>query len=95
MGSEEPDGTGYPRGLTDGGIPMGAKILAVVDAFDALVVGRPYRTAVSNRVAMEELRRHERRQFDPKVIDALDRVLEERKDDRHVTPDLPGEEIRT
>lgn len=75
---EEPDGSGYPRGLTDGGIPLGAKILAVVDAYDSLRSGRPYRAAVAEEIALDEVRRHVGKQFDPDVVKALIRVLEKR-----------------
>jgi signal transduction histidine kinase/putative methionine-R-sulfoxide reductase with GAF domain len=77
---EQPGGSGYPRGLTDGGIPLGAKILAVVDAFDALRAGRPYRDSVSESDAFDELRRNAGRQFDPAVVEALVRVVERSTD---------------
>ncbi len=73
---EHPAGSGYPRGLTDQGIPLGAKILAVVDAYDAQRAGRPYRDAVGDSEAIEELRRNSGRQFDPAVVEALIRVLQ-------------------
>ncbi len=69
------DGTGYPRGLAGEAIPLGARILAVTDAYDSMVRGRPYRTARSRGEAVEELRRHAGGQFDPQVVDALGRVL--------------------
>jgi signal transduction histidine kinase/HD-GYP domain-containing protein (c-di-GMP phosphodiesterase class II) len=74
---EEPDGSGYPRGLLDPGIPKGAKILAVVDAYHALRTGRPYRAAVDRSTAIHEIRRHAGRQFDAEVVEALVRVLEQ------------------
>jgi len=67
---EEPDGTGYPRGLKEGGIPTGAKILAVVDAYHALRKGRPYKAAVDERGAVDELRKA-KGQFDGRVVEAL------------------------
>lgn len=75
---EEPDGSGYPRGLTDGGIPVGAKVLAVVDAYDALCTGRPYRPAVSREEALEEVKKHRGRQFDEQVVDALVKIVTKR-----------------
>ena len=69
------NGTGYPRGLQGEEIPLGARVLAVADAFDSMVRGRPYRTACSRAEALEELRRHAGTQFDPAVVDALERVL--------------------
>ncbi|MFN8177487.1 MAG: ATP-binding protein [bacterium] len=73
---EEPDGSGYPRGLLDSGIPRGAKILAVVDAYHALRTGRPYRAAVDSKAAIAEIRRNAGRQFDIEVVEALVRVLD-------------------
>lgn len=77
---EEPDGSGYPRGLLDPGIPRGAKILAVVDAYHALRTGRPYRSAVDRATAIGEIRKHAGRQFDPEVVAALVRALEGTKE---------------
>jgi HD-GYP domain-containing protein (c-di-GMP phosphodiesterase class II) len=73
---EEPDGSGYPRGLLDPGIPRGAKILAVADAYHALRTGRPYRAAVDRAAAIAELRRHAGGQFDGEIVEALVRALE-------------------
>jgi signal transduction histidine kinase len=69
------NGTGYPRGLKGEEILLGARVLAVADAFDSMVRGRPYRTARSRDEALEELRCHAGTQFDPAVVDALARVL--------------------
>ncbi len=79
---EEPDGTGYPRGLADGGIPRGARILAVCDAYHALRTGRPYRASMTREAALAEIRRNEGKQFDPEVVEALVRVLERRAERR-------------
>jgi hypothetical protein len=73
---EELDGTGYPRGLAGPGIPRGARILAVIDAYDALRTGRPYKRAVDTADAVKELRANAGSQFDVQVVDALVRVLE-------------------
>ena len=78
---EEPGGTGYPRGLADSGIPRGAKILAVCDAYHALRTGRPYRTAMTRDSALAEIHRNEGKQFDPEVVEALVRALA-REDER-------------
>lgn len=59
---------GYPSGLTGDAIPLGARIIAVVDAFDAMTSDRPYRPARPVESAMEELRRQAGRQFDPRVV---------------------------
>ncbi len=70
------DGTGYPRGLRAEEIPVGARILAVVDAWESMTVGRPHRPARREDDARHELRRLAGRQFDPRVVDAFERVLD-------------------
>lgn len=65
------DGSGYPRGLTGEAIPLDARIVAVADAFDAMISGRPYREAIRPVQALEELARSRGSQFDPVVVDAL------------------------
>jgi len=61
------DGTGYPNGLAGESIPMEGRIVAVADAFDAMVRDRPYRKAMPMEEALEELLRQSGRQFDPGV----------------------------
>ena len=68
------DGGGYPLGLKGEEIPLLARIFAVADAFDAMTNDRPYRRALPTEDAMSELRRHRGRQFDPRVVDALERL---------------------
>jgi diguanylate cyclase (GGDEF)-like protein/PAS domain S-box-containing protein len=68
---ERYDGQGYPDGLAGSEIPLGSRIIAVCDAFDAMTTDRPYRTAMSDEVAIDELRRNAGTQFDPKVVDAF------------------------
>ena len=70
------DGNGYPRGLVGEQIPLGARILSVVDAFDSMTRSRPYRSPCTREQALNEIRRESGRQFDPHVIEALLRVLE-------------------
>jgi len=65
------DGTGYPRGLSGADIPQGARILAVVDAYESMTHGRPYRPALPRAQAIEELRREAGRHFDPQVVEAF------------------------
>ncbi len=62
---ERYDGTGYPDGLCGGQIPLGAKILAVADAYDAMTSERPYRKALSVESACAEVERGKSIQFDP------------------------------
>jgi signal transduction histidine kinase/putative methionine-R-sulfoxide reductase with GAF domain len=68
---ERMDGGGYPRGLRGDQIPLPARVLAVVDAFESLTVGRPYREPVSDAEALAELRRASGSQFDPAVVEVL------------------------
>ena len=68
---ERPDGNGYPDGLTGEDIPLGARIVAVADAFDAITSDRPYARARSADYAIEELRRCAGSQFDPQVVEAF------------------------
>lgn len=68
---EQPDGKGYPRGLRGDDIPMGSRIIMVVDAFDAMTSDRPYRRGLPCEVAYEELRRHSGTQFFGDVVEAL------------------------
>lgn len=68
---ERLDGRGFPDGLAGDGIPFEARIVAVVDAFDAMTTNRAYREARDPADAMQELRRHNGTQFDPAVVDAF------------------------
>ncbi len=68
---ERVDGTGYPDGLGRGQIPLGASIIAVCDAFEAMVSGRPYKAAIPEAEAIAELRRCAGTQFDANVVDAF------------------------
>lgn len=62
------DGSGYPRSLKGEEIPLVSRILAVVDAFDAMTNERPYRNPLSVQAAVEELLKHAGSQFDPRVV---------------------------
>ncbi len=68
---ERYDGTGYPRRLRGDEIPMGARIFAVVDAFDAMTSHRPYRKPLAHQKAMEEIIRNSGTQFDSEVVRAF------------------------
>ena len=68
---ERYDGSGYPRGLKGDEIPAGARIFAVVDAYDAMTTHRPYRRALPHRQAVEEIVRNSGGQFDPEVVRAF------------------------
>ncbi len=68
---ERPDGKGYPNGLKDGKIPFLARIIAVADTWDAMTSDRPYRPALSDSKALEELKKNAGTQFDEKVVKAF------------------------
>ncbi len=68
---ERMDGLGYPRGLSGSAIPLGARIIAVADAWDAMTSDRPYRTALDPEVALGELLRGRGTQWDAEVVDAF------------------------
>ena len=65
------DGGGYPGGLAGAGIPLGARVIAACDSFDAITTDRPYRRARSAAEAIDELVRVRASQLDPDVVDAL------------------------
>ncbi len=69
------DGTGYPRGMKGDGIPLAARIFAVVDVFDALISDRPYRKAWSESKALDYIRQKSGVEFDPQVVSVfLERI---------------------
>jgi putative nucleotidyltransferase with HDIG domain len=74
------DGRGYPDGLSGAAIPIGSRISAVCDAFDAMTSDRPYRRSLGARAAIRELERGAGTQFCPRSVAALLRVL--RREDR-------------
>jgi HD-GYP domain-containing protein (c-di-GMP phosphodiesterase class II) len=71
------DGFGYPHGLRGDDIPIQSRIAAVADAYDVMVSKRPYKNALSERQALEELQKGAGTQFDPEIVkvfvDALSR----------------------
>jgi diguanylate cyclase (GGDEF)-like protein len=72
------DGGGYPDGLAGDNIPLGSRIVAVCDAYEAMVNDRPYRPALSPELAVEELFTNAGTQFDPKVVQVFSTALGER-----------------
>jgi putative two-component system response regulator len=73
---ERYDGNGYPSGLKGREIPLGARILTVVDAFTAMTANRPYRKALTKEEALKELHSNVGAQFDPEVVEIFTRVIE-------------------
>lgn len=73
------DGGGYPDGLRGAEIPLGARVVFVVDAFHAMTSDRPYRQAMGEDEAVEQLRAAAGTQFDPAVVEAFVRVLHRRR----------------
>lgn len=76
---ERPDGRGYPEGLRGHEISVGARILNVADAFDAMTTDRPYRKRRSLEEAMDELSSGSGSEFDPVVVEYLMRMIEDKK----------------
>jgi signal transduction histidine kinase len=74
---ERIDGGGYPMGLKGEDIPIGARVLAVIDAFQSMTTGRPYKERLTAEQALSELVDCSGRQFDPEVVDAFLCVLKE------------------
>ena len=70
------DGRGYPDGLRAHEIPVGARILCACDSYNAMITNRPYRAALTPEAALQELRLCCNTQFDPRVVEALERVLD-------------------
>ncbi|MDR3113473.1 MAG: GAF domain-containing protein [Endomicrobium sp.] len=69
------NGNGYPEGLAGEEIPLGARIVAVIDSYDAMTSDRPYRKALPSEYAIEELKKGAGTQFDPRVVDVFISVL--------------------
>jgi putative nucleotidyltransferase with HDIG domain len=70
------DGTGFPDGLAGDEIPLGARIIACADAFDAMTTDRPYKDKMSYEEARQELLICSETQFDPKVVEAMVKIID-------------------
>ena len=70
------DGNGYPRRLKEEEIPLVARIISVADAFEVMTAGRPYKKAMAEKNAIQELRKNSGTQFDPQIVDVfVEKVL--------------------
>lgn len=78
---ERYDGKGYPSKLEGEQIPLGSRILSVIDSFDAMFFGRPYKKKMDLAGVETELKKQRGRQFDPKIVDSFLKILK-RKDIR-------------
>jgi diguanylate cyclase (GGDEF)-like protein len=78
------DGAGYPDGLRGEEIPLGARIVAVCDAYEAMTANRTYRAAVSHELACQELRCSAGTQFDPEVVEAFLSEIEAAGEEREL-----------
>ncbi len=83
------DGSGYPEALKGEEIPLGARILLVADAYEAMTSDRIYRKAIGHDRALEQLNRSKGAQFDPKIVRALDQLLQKRGPSAFEVSDLP------
>ncbi|MFH0913182.1 MAG: HD-GYP domain-containing protein [Candidatus Omnitrophota bacterium] len=81
---EKYNGTGYPSRLKKGQIPQGARIMAVADAFEAMVYGRPYRERMDMASAIKEIKKKSGTQFDPKVVEAFLRAAKKIKTKKYL-----------
>jgi HD-GYP domain-containing protein (c-di-GMP phosphodiesterase class II) len=73
------DGSGYPYGLAGDFIPLGARIIAVADIFDAMTTGRSYRNALSCEETIEKLNELKGKKLDPYLVDKFIEALKEKK----------------
>ncbi|MFH1777252.1 MAG: diguanylate cyclase [Candidatus Omnitrophota bacterium] len=72
------DGKGYPMGLKGEAIPLGARIVAIADQYEALIANRPYRKACSDKMAMEFIKKGAGIQFDPKIVKIFLKVMKKK-----------------
>jgi HD-GYP domain-containing protein (c-di-GMP phosphodiesterase class II) len=74
---ERYDGKGYPEGLQGDSIPIGSRIIAVIDTFDAMTTDRPYRKAMPKEKALREIKKCSGTQFDPNIVDIFLKIVSE------------------
>jgi len=76
------DGTGYPAGLSGSAIPLGARLIAVIDAFEAMMSPRPYRQSLGLSRTLDELRSNAGTQFDPQIVSLFFEIVHQNGDTR-------------
>jgi HD-GYP domain-containing protein (c-di-GMP phosphodiesterase class II) len=81
---EKYDGSGYPSRLKKDKIPQGARVMAVADAFEAMVYGRPYRERMNFAAAIKEIKKKSGTQFDPRVVEAFLRAIKKIKTKKYL-----------
>jgi len=92
---ESYDGSGYPDGLKGDEIPLGSRVIIVADAYEAMTSDRIYRKAMGHERAMEQLQKYKGVQFDPKMVRAIDQLLQKRGPGAFEVSDLPPIEYET
>jgi putative nucleotidyltransferase with HDIG domain len=71
------DGKGYPDGISGDAIPIGSRLIAVADTYDAMTTDRPYRSALPHHIAVDEIRNNSGTQFEPRAVEAFLNAMEE------------------
>jgi putative nucleotidyltransferase with HDIG domain len=71
------DGNGYPDGIAGEAIPVGSRLIAVADTYDAMTTDRPYRSALPHQVAVDEIKRNSGLQFEPRAVESFLAVIDE------------------
>jgi HD-GYP domain-containing protein (c-di-GMP phosphodiesterase class II) len=92
---ESYDGSGYPEGLKGDQIPLGSRVIIVADAYEAMTSDRIYRKAMGHERAMEQLQKYKGVQFDPRMVRAIDQLLQKRGPGAFEVSDLPPIEYET
>ncbi len=88
---ERYDGEGYLEGLRGDEVPIGSRIVAVADAYDAMTTDRPHRKALSHEIAVDELKRCSGSQFDPVVVGAFLKYLDKEEAQGHQSDTVPAQ----
>jgi putative nucleotidyltransferase with HDIG domain len=90
---EHYDGKGYPNGLYKDDIPLGARVMAVADAYDAMTSERPYRTALSHNFTVKEIVKCSGTQFDPAIVDVFLEIQDSFNGIKQAGPEVPPVQV--